>query len=136
MCVTRARKHFGDHHPTFLDKDGQENHHEMKKIQNNNMYPVRKKILEMGLQAGRKMLNYQSQTYFNRQVNKAIQYEPADFLQKEEVKKEVEQEGQYFQEDQGPSITDKLNKFIDKVAPQIEEALQSNELINVFQDDF
>jgi len=100
------------------------------------MYPVRKKILEMGLQAGRKMLNYQSQTYFNRQVNKAIQYEPADFLQKEEVKKEVEQEGQYFQEDQGPSITDKLNKFIDKVAPQIEEALQSNELINVFQDDF
>lgn len=49
MRVTRPRKHFGDYHATFLDKDGQENHHEMKKIQNNNMYPVKKKILELGL---------------------------------------------------------------------------------------
>jgi hypothetical protein len=29
-----------------------------------------------------------------------------------------------------------LDKFIDKVAYRVEEALQSNELINVFQDDF
>ena len=31
---------------------------------------------------------------------------------------------------------EKLEKFIDRVAYRIEEALQSNELINVFQDDF
>jgi hypothetical protein len=30
----------------------------------------------------------------------------------------------------------KMEKFFEKVAPRIEEALQSNELINVFQDDF
>ena len=30
----------------------------------------------------------------------------------------------------------KLEKFIEKVAPRVEEALESNELINVFQDDF
>jgi uncharacterized protein with gpF-like domain len=30
----------------------------------------------------------------------------------------------------------RMEKFFDKVAPRIEEALQSNELINVFQDDF
>ena len=30
----------------------------------------------------------------------------------------------------------KLEKFVDKVAYRIEEALQSNEIINVFQDDF
>ena len=33
-------------------------------------------------------------------------------------------------------MTDRLEKFIGRVAPLIEEALQSNELINVFQDDF
>ena len=30
----------------------------------------------------------------------------------------------------------KLEKFVDKVSYRIEEALQSNEIINVFQDDF
>ena len=30
----------------------------------------------------------------------------------------------------------KLEKFVDKVAYRVEEALQSNEIINVFQDDF
>ena len=34
------------------------------------------------------------------------------------------------------SGNDKLEKFVDRVAYRIEEALQSNELINVFQDDF
>ena len=30
----------------------------------------------------------------------------------------------------------RIEKFVDKVAYRIEEALQSNEIINVFQDDF
>jgi hypothetical protein len=33
-------------------------------------------------------------------------------------------------------MEEKLDKFIDRVAFRIEEALQSNEIINVFQDDF
>lgn len=33
-------------------------------------------------------------------------------------------------------MEEKLDKFIDKVAFIVEEALQSNEIINVFQDDF
>lgn len=33
-------------------------------------------------------------------------------------------------------MADKLDKFIDRVSYRVEEALQSNELINVFQDDF
>jgi hypothetical protein len=37
---------------------------------------------------------------------------------------------------QEQGISDKLDKFIDKVAYIIEEALQSNELIDVFEDDF
>lgn len=34
------------------------------------------------------------------------------------------------------NTNERLEKFIDRVAYRIEEALQSNELINVFQDDF
>jgi hypothetical protein len=37
---------------------------------------------------------------------------------------------------QDQTIIEKLDKFIDRVAYRVEEALQSNELINVFQDDF
>lgn len=33
-------------------------------------------------------------------------------------------------------MIEKLDKFIDRVAYRVEEALQSNEIINVFQDDF
>jgi hypothetical protein len=33
-------------------------------------------------------------------------------------------------------MMERLDKFIDRVAYRVEEALQSNELINVFQDDF
>ncbi len=34
------------------------------------------------------------------------------------------------------NLAKKLDKFIDKVAPRVERQLQSNEIINVFQDDF
>lgn len=33
-------------------------------------------------------------------------------------------------------MDEKLDKFIDRVAYRVEEALQSNEIINVFQFDF
>ena len=39
-----------------------------------------------------------------------------------------------FKDDE--TLEDKLDKFIDRVAFRVEEALQSNEIINVFQDDF
>jgi len=33
-------------------------------------------------------------------------------------------------------LDQKLDRFIDRVQFRVEEALQSNEIINVFQDDF
>ena len=39
-----------------------------------------------------------------------------------------------FKDDE--QMEEKLDKFIDRVAFRVEEALQSNEIINVFQDDF
>jgi len=50
---------------------------------------------------------------------------PSDFIDK--IK---EQSGS------GDAINDKMDKFIDRVSFRVEEALQSNEIINVFQDDF
>ena len=58
-------------------------------------------------------------------VNAIVQYDPNDFIS--DMQK-------FSQSDQG--IVEKLDKFVDRVAYRVEEALQSNELINVFQDDF
>lgn len=54
-------------------------------------------------------------------VNAIVQYDPKDFVG--EMQK-------LSQQDQ--AITEKLDKFVDRVAYRVEEALQSNELINVF----
>lgn len=51
-------------------------------------------------------------------------YNPNDFIDK--MKKFSIEE----------NSNEKLERFISLVAPRVEEALQSNELINVFQDDF
>jgi len=53
-------------------------------------------------------------------VNKASQYNPEDFIAVLSN----------FNDD--PQMEEKLDKFIDKVAFRVEEALQSNEIINVF----
>ena len=57
-------------------------------------------------------------------------YDPNDFLEKENDKKA----GDLTEEEQKAiaEMNEKLDKFIDRVAFRIEEALQSNEIINVF----
>ena len=72
------------------------------------------------------MKRFSSQTYYNRMVNAIVQYDPEDFL---EAMRKSAQVGDANQ-------NEKQEKFLDRVAYRIEEALQSNELINVFQDDF
>ena len=54
-------------------------------------------------------------------VNARVQYDPKDF---------ITEMNKFSSSDL--NISDKLEKFIDRVAYRIEEALQSNELINVF----
>jgi hypothetical protein len=54
-------------------------------------------------------------------VNAIVQYDPKDFIS--EMQK-------FSLTDQ--NMVEKLEKFVDRVAYRIEEALQSNELINVF----
>lgn len=71
------------------------------------------------------MKGLNTQTYFNRSVNACVQYQPSDFIDKIR-----EASGS------GDAVNEKMDKFIDRVSFRIEEALQSNEIINVFQDDF
>lgn len=79
------------------------------------------------------MKQINTQTYFGRSVNKAVQYNPDDFIGEAGSKtgEKTEEEIKAVEE-----LKEKLDKFIDRVAFRVEEALQSNEIINVFQDDF
>lgn len=54
-----------------------------------------------------------------------MQYEASDFIDKMKA---------HTLEDS--KMDEKLDRFIDRVAYRVEEALQSNEIINVFQFDF
>jgi WD40 repeat protein len=58
-------------------------------------------------------------------VNQAVQYRPEDFIDK--IRQQSISSG---------DLNEKLDKFIDRVQYRVEAALQSNEIINVFQDDF
>ncbi len=126
MRISRPRSEFGAE-PSFFEKEGGENYLEMKTTQKGTTsFHTKKKVLELGLQAGNKMINFKSQTYYNRKVNAAIQFDPIDFINS--------MKAFYMKDD--TNMNEKLEKFIDRVSPYIEEALQSNELINVFLDDF
>lgn len=81
-------------------------------------------------------------------VNKAVNYDPKDFMDDENTQKKTtrkmpwdnltEEEEKKRAEAEKAELAEKakLEKFVDRVAPYVEEALQSNEIINVFQDDF
>jgi hypothetical protein len=69
------------------------------------------------------MDTFSSQTYYNRMVNASCQYDTNDFYLKNSMIKDN-------------NLNLKLEKFLDKVSYDIESALSSNEIINVFQDDF
>lgn len=67
------------------------------------------------------MKKFSSQTYYNRSVNFTWQYDPADFIDEMKPK-----------DNDQTILNKKIETFIDTVALRVEEALQSNELINVF----
>lgn len=67
-------------------------------------------------------------------MNKAVQYDTKDFTGSTSQKTDVQLSEEVLKVQ--ADLNDKLDKFIDRVAFRIEEALQSNEIINVFQDDF
>lgn len=84
-----------------------------------------KTVLDIGLQAANKMQTFSSQTYYNRMVNASTQFNAADLQAQTKLTSNEE-----------ATLKLKLDRFMDKVSYIIEGALSSNEIINVFQDDF
>jgi len=76
------------------------------------------------------MKRFQTQTYFGRTVNKGVQYDTNDFIGSTSQRTDIVLTEEELKANN--DVNDKLDKFIDRVAFRIEEALQSNEIINVF----
>jgi predicted nucleotide-binding protein len=132
MRISKKRKEFGNDPPALMEKEAHDNTVDLKAPTKNILYVTSKKTLNIGLQAAHQMKRIQTQTYFGRSVNKSTMYDPADFQKKVEKKEVISDE-----DIKKAKVTqEKLDKFIDRVAFQVETALQSNEIINVFQDDF
>mmetsp|Transcript_3505 Transcript_3505/g.2530 ORF Transcript_3505/g.2530 Transcript_3505/m.2530 type:complete len:124 (+) Transcript_3505:221-592(+) len=121
MRISRLRKDFGSEGISFIERDAAGEQPYGNKPGNNIPISIKKKVLQMGLQAANQIKRFQSQTYFNRSVNKIVQYDPSDFIR--EMQKHSQQE---------QSMQERLDKFIERAGDKVESALQSNELINVF----
>lgn len=127
MRVTMKRKEYGNDNIQFIDKEPGEATQDLKTFQKGGgqVYMPKRRELEIGLQAANKMVNLQTQTYFNRSVNAMTLYQASDFIN--ETSKLVSDD---------TKLAQKLDKFIDRVKTRVEKELQSNEIINVFQSDF
>lgn len=144
--VSRPRKDFCQE-ISLAEREAQEHNYEIKANAKNIHYVTNKKVLDIGLQAASKIERIQTQTYFGRLVNKTCQYDPKDFMDGDKKKKrkrpmpgqELTEEEQKKFEDEMKAENErreKLEKFVERVAYDVEAALQSNEIINVFQEDF
>ena len=118
------RREFGnDNNGQFIDKEPGESTYDLKTFQKQGGQPylLYRKELEIGLQAAHRMVNIQTQTYYNRSVNAITSYDAQDF---------IGQTADALRNDK--QLAKKLDNFIDRVAPRVERQLQSNEIINVF----
>ena len=152
--VSKQRKEFADNTLSIVEKDSGDMQSVCQEFKPqfqkgfNYMDRDRRRVLDIGLQAANQVKRIQTQTYFGRKINKACQYDPTDFMDDEKAQKkptrrmpwdapnDEEDKKMAEEEKKAREAGHKLEKFVDRVAPYVEEALQSNEIINVFQDDF
>ena len=123
MRMTKPRKEFSLENFQMIEKDAADVTQDLKfqGKAGNIQHITKKTVLSLGLQAARSIHTYSSQTYHRRSVNACVQYRPEDFIEK--IRQQSISQG---------DLNDKLDKFIDRVQYRVEEALQSNEIINVF----
>jgi dynein intermediate chain 3, axonemal len=125
--VTKMRNEFHSDAYNFIEKDAGDGNIDIKPSRRGvDSGQIKNKLIHDGaFQAAKQIKSFCSQTYHNRSVNKTVQYNPNDFISKlPKIDKNNDE------------AMKKMNSFFDKVAQKVEEALQSNELINIFQDDF
>jgi WD40 repeat protein len=118
VMITRPRSQFGK---TCKFSDSGENLQNCRPQKDPN-FALQRKELETGIQAVKEVRSSFCQTTWFRPVNKSTQYSPADFLQSESEMK-------YDQ-------VDALSEFLKSVSVGVEEALQTNETVDIFQEEF
>eukprot|EP00357_Protocruzia_adherens_P017227 CAMPEP_0114985762 /NCGR_PEP_ID=MMETSP0216-20121206/8050_1 /TAXON_ID=223996 /ORGANISM="Protocruzia adherens, Strain Boccale" /LENGTH=739 /DNA_ID=CAMNT_0002348121 /DNA_START=37 /DNA_END=2256 /DNA_ORIENTATION=+ len=126
MKISRRRAEFQSFDmggKLFTDKNVSDGYLETKHQSDAN-FNLKKKTLEMGFQAANPVAETASQTTWNRMVNSAIQCDVIEDLRRK------------TDFDQKVSQNDELDEFLREVAVRVEEALQSNETMNVFEDEF
>jgi WD40 repeat protein len=118
LMIMRPRGLFGK---SFKFTDSGENINGARPQKDPN-YSLLRKELELGIQAVKEMRTVACQTTWYRLVNRSTQYSPNDFLPK--------------QTDAGYGKVDELTAFLSLVSVGVEEALQTNETLDIFQDEF
>eukprot|EP00742_Colponemidia_sp_Colp-10_P002537 GILJ01002711.1.p1 GENE.GILJ01002711.1~~GILJ01002711.1.p1 ORF type:complete len:864 (-),score=136.71 GILJ01002711.1:252-2471(-) len=120
MQISRKRRDFGGAWK-FNDREAGDGLVECRQHKDPN-YALRKRELDIGLQAVPSVTTGNSQTIWYRTINGAVQYNPNDFLD---------------QQTKTDSIDDpELADFLGGVRIRIEEALQQNETVNIYQEEF
>lgn len=71
------RREFGnDSNGNYIEKDPGESTYDLKMFQKSlQLYMLQRRELEIGLQAANRMVNEQTQTYYNRSVNAITHYD-------------------------------------------------------------
>lgn len=118
VMITRSRQHFGK---ACKFSDSGENLQNCRPHKDPN-FALQRKELELGIQAVREVKTCACQTTWFRPVNKSTQYSPADFLPKDAGL--------------GYDKVDELTEFLTAVSVSVEEALQTNETVDIFQEEF
>mmetsp|Transcript_9541 Transcript_9541/g.21872 ORF Transcript_9541/g.21872 Transcript_9541/m.21872 type:complete len:795 (-) Transcript_9541:101-2485(-) len=118
VMITRQRSCFGK---SCKFSDSGENLQNCRPQKDPN-FALQKKELEMGIQAVKEQRTSSCQTTWYRPVNKSTQYSSSDFLQSDQ--------------DQSYDKVDELTFFLSAVSVGVEEALQTNETVDIFQEEF
>lgn len=117
VMLSRKRNQFGA--PVKFN-DAAENLHTCRPQKDPN-FALQRKELELGVQAVRESRESSCQTTWFRPVNASVQYDPKDFLR---------------DDDQGWDQVDQLTVFLTSVSVAVEEALQQNETVDIFKEEF
>ena len=104
----------------FGDKDPNDNLYELRQQQDNFATFLKKQTLDMGLQGCNQMKDLATQTPWNRKMNNVTQ------TTNEDLSIQVE--------DDDKNLLSLMRNY--EVMNELESALQQNEMIDVFQDDF
>merc|ERR1719183_2958493 len=119
VMISRPRAGFGK---TIKFSDSGENLQNCRPQKDPN-FALQRKELEVGVQSVKETKSSSCQTTWFRPVNKSTQYSPADFLKGE-------------RHSLGYDQVDALSTFLSSVSVSVEEALQTNETVDIFQEEF